>query len=93
MQAIYDFFINTGKTWGLWDFFRKAGTWGTFFLFIAAGLIIIALSILVLYAVSKIPNKPTRIILFIVMLGIVVFGAFITVNLCIQTIDRLGALV
>lgn len=92
MQTIYNFFINKGLELGIYEFFKRIGTWGTLFLFIACGLVILALSLCVLRGVIAIPNKTARIITFIIVLAIIVFGAYICVNLCIQTINHLGTL-
>ena len=93
MQPIYDFFIDTGKAWGIWDFFQKIGPWGTFFLLLAAELVIIGLAILVFKLILKIPNDAARAIIFIVLFAIFAFGVFILVNLEIQTLNKLGGLI
>lgn len=91
MDKIYEFFINTGKAWGLWDFFKGIGSWGTLFFIIACGIVLLILSILIIKAIMAIPNIPARTIVLLIWLAVVVFGIYIAVNLTIQTIDVLNA--
>ena len=93
MQAIYEFFINKGVEWGIGEFFKRIGAWGTFFLILACGLVILGLSFLILKLILKIPNALARTIIFVVFLAVFVFGVLIAVNCSITAITKLGGLI
>ncbi len=91
MEKIYEFFINTGKAWGIWDFFKSIGSWGTLFFIIACAVVLLIFAVLIIKAISLIPNVPTRFLMLLIWLGICAFGIYISVNLSIQTINMLNA--
>lgn len=93
MQAIYDFVTNKGVEWGVGGFFERIGAWGTFFLILALGLVILGLSFLILKLILKIPNALARTIIFVIFLAVFIFVALIIVNVSIRAVTDLGGLI